>query len=408
MGGRGSRWSLLLTGCAGRSALSGGGDSTTVIGATGSAVVEVCVTRSGGQDTYTYRVTYLGGPTGGACGLLVSGYGGLDTVSMTEPAEWTSTAHPTTSCASWWTWSKSMFGSGTGTWVLPRSLTMSMTVDAETTPGTVVASLLFCGKDSVTFTILGPIAPRALTGFEGEGNRINVIGPPEQTIPRCEPSWVKHGFSGAPFDPDSVNFQFFVDGVEIVLNREVTCSPTAEVGVESTLVMFYKQFPEDFFDVGLHEVVGVWTMDDTAAPPDGFVFERTIMLRVIECVPEPLPVPDIPDLRLVLEGIVCGCEWEKDQDYVCNVEVKVIVTNVGTAESPATGVIVRSNKDVAVASVPELEPGESYERTVELSFKSSWDREPCPLSVSGIVDANDEIRELDEENNTAEVEVCCK
>ena len=89
-------------------------DSEILTGVFGTVVVEVCVTRSGIQDTYTYRVTYLGGGATQPCGLLISGAGKFDTVSMSAPTGWLTSISDSSDCATWWSWSESLLGLDAG------------------------------------------------------------------------------------------------------------------------------------------------------------------------------------------------------------------------------------------------------------------------------------------------------
>ena len=383
-------------------------DTTTVTGAFGDVVVDVCITRSAGMDTYTYRLTYLGDPAGSVCGLLVSGKGDLETTSMSGPGDWVATAHPVTSCASWWTWSEPLFSIAPGFPMLSRTLTLSVTVGEETVPAPMPCTLAFCGKESILFWTLGPSDPAADARFEGEGPRVNLVtGPVLQTVLRCEPWWVQHGLIFSESVPASASFSLFLDGVEVPLVREVTCEPFAEVDTTQSYVLFHRQFNPDELGAGVYELTGVWSLAVADSPPDGLYFERTISVEVLDCAPEPIPVPSLPDLRLSIEPGLCACDWARDQTYVCDASITVTVTNEGTVESPATGIRVGSRYDAAVAAVPELQPGAAYQVVVDLSFESNWGKEPCPFEIEAMVDISNSIEELDEENNTASAELCC-
>lgn len=96
-------------------------DSEVVTGVFGTVAIEVCVTRSGEQDTYSYRLTHLGGGTENPCGLLIPGIGRMDTVSTSGPTGWSSTT-TTSSCGAWWTWSSGVLGSSVGSSLIGRAL----------------------------------------------------------------------------------------------------------------------------------------------------------------------------------------------------------------------------------------------------------------------------------------------
>jgi len=381
-------------------------DSEVVTGVFGTVAIEACVTRADGQDTYTYRLTYLGGGPESPCGLLISGIGKFDTVSTTAPTGWASSTSPS-DCGAWWTWSSGVLGSGPGSILLGSTLTMSVTIEGETIPTDVSAAISLCGKAPIPFSILGPSSLTAATAFVGVGPRIVILGGSDvQVIAECEPSWVRHGFTGAGLDPDSVVFHLFVDGVEIPLDRQVLCVPLYEVGVETTQVYYYAQFPSDYFAIGAHMVTGIWEASEIAAPPIGYTYERTITLLVEECGPEPIP---LPDLHVQIGPAECKCDWTPQQNYECTTTVHVKITNLGNANTPSSGLIVAVGQDRRVLSVPGLAPNETYERNVEIDLRDVTRGEaPCPIVITATIDFGSQIDELDEQNNIAEYEACCK
>jgi hypothetical protein len=381
-------------------------DSEVVTGVFGTVVVEVCVARSDGQDTYTYRLTHLGGGVENPCGLLIPGIGRMDTVSTAGPTGWSATTTPS-GCGAWWTWSSSVLGSGVGSSLIGRTLTMSVTIDGETTPTDVTAAISLCGKAPIPFRILGPSSATASTAFTGSGQRITILGSGDtQTIVVCEPSWVRHGFAGPGFDPDSAIFRLFIDSVEVALDHQVLCVPSSEVGVNTALIYYYVQFPADYFTTGPHVVTGVWETNEIVSPPDGYSYERTITLLVEECGPEPIP---LPDLRVQVTEAECACAWTPQQSFECVTTVRIAVTNLGNASAPSSGLIVSSGQNRSVLGIPELAPKEIYERDVDIDLSGvSYGKVPCPLVVTATVDFGNQIEELDEQNNTAEYEGCCK
>ncbi|MBE0636523.1 hypothetical protein IH601_11050 [Candidatus Bipolaricaulota bacterium] len=381
-------------------------DSEVVTGVFGTVAIEACVTRADGQDTYTYRLTHLGGGPENPCGLLISGIGLMATVSTTAPTGWTAST-TLSDCGAWWTWSSSVLGSASGSSLIGRTLTMSVSLEGETVPTDVIAAVSLCGKAPIPFRILGPSSSTATTAFVGDGQRITVLGSADtQTIVECEPSWIRHGFTGASLDPDSAVFHLFVDGTEIALNRQVLCVPSYEVGVETTEVYYYYQFPSEYFSIGAHVVAGLWEASEIAAPPTGYAYERTITLLVEECAPEPIP---LPDLRVQIETGECECAWTLKQEYLCTGTIKIAVTNLGKASAPSCGLIVTSGQDRSLLSIPELAPNETYRRDVEIVLdRITYGKEPCPRTVTATVDFGSQIEELDEQNNSVDYEVCCQ
>jgi hypothetical protein len=382
-------------------------DSEVLAGAFGTVIVEVCVTRSGLQDTYTYRLTYLGGGAARPCGLVVSGAGKLDTVSMSAPRGWRTSISDTSDCATWWSWSDSLLGRDLGTLPIGRTLVASVTVEGGTATADLPALLSFCGKEQIPFSILGPSQSGVAAPFVGTGARIYaLVAGGAQTIAQCEPSWVRHGFIGDSLDPDSVLFRLLVDGVEVALNREILCMPSTEVGLELTQVLWYQQFPADYFAAGVHEVTGVWEGSAAAFPPDGYVWDQTFDLHVEACAPEPIP---LPDLKTRIDDVKCACDWSPRQEYRCTLTVAVTITNDGTADSSMAWLAVSAGTSRAVEVIPALAPGQAYSKDVKIVIDDvTYGREPCRFDVTATADLMDQSGELDEQNNSDQYEACCK
>jgi hypothetical protein len=396
----------------------------------GMVAIEVCVTRDGLEDTYTYRITKLGMGATDLCGLLVSGPGNIDTVGMSAPTGWHTSADDVSSdCATWWTWS-TLSSFGGGGILRGRTVILSVTVEGPTAPVDVPAALAVCGKgETVPFRILGPSACSGLAeagasgtcvcsehgcvaerAFEGDGTRISILGGPDtQVLPQCDASWVRHGWVGVELDPDSVGFRLFIDGVPVGLDRQVLCGPSSEVGVPTYAVHYYKQFGAFFFDVGIYEVMGEWEYYGTSADPIGFDWSRTITLIVEPCEIEPLPIPLLPDLSVRIANASCACHWTPQQERECVLSVPVIIENVGDASADPSNVRMLAGHAMAVKAIPELEAGETYTTELTATFTAGHDvGGPCPLEVDVTADFTDLIAESDENNNQDEAEVCCQ
>ncbi len=411
-------------------------DSTFVGGASGSVAVETCVTRSGTEDTYTYTITDLSARSPGFCSFAVAGVGVLRTIAQASPPGWTGHELPAGSCASWWVWSTIGFGST----LLPRpgllpggSVIVSVTVAGPTTPAEVSAQLQTCEGKPITLTVLGPSAcPGILAAgyettcacstrgcttlnlFEGDGNRIQVIGGPDtQTIPRCEPSWVRHGFLGPELSASDVAFRLRIDGMLVPLTQTEMCTPGDEPGRSVIAIMWHTQFPPNFFDVGTHEVIGEWEVFDTP-DSDPFVWSRTITLEVAPClIPIPIPTPittlgpPLPDIRVEFVRDACSCTWTQLQQYVCEIRVTVDVTNDGTEPTGLFHVSLTADQREAMAMVPSLQPGQDRRVTLELVLNAEKPGgEPNP-SYEVIADCLGRVEEANEENNSIEGNVNC-
>ena len=366
-------------------------DTQVLAGPTGTIVVDVCVTRSGGQDTYTYQFTSLGGGAINLCRIQVSGYGVFTTTSATTLAGWGS-GNRSASCATWWIWKLSTASPPTG-----HTLTVSFTVDGETVPVDVPATVGVCGEGEIPFLIMGPALPGADVAFTGVGQRIDLLrGGDSQSIMRCDSAWLRHGFSGvSSIDPTSVSFRLLVDGVAVPLDRRVRCAPSFIEDSERTLVEWHTSFPPDYFTVGVHTVTGIWEMP-------GFRYDRTIELVVKRCGPA------LPDLSIRVDPEGCTCGWTPKQEYVCTVKARVTVTNIGDAPSPATGISASDGHSRALATVPALAPGGTYATDIHLIDKRvHYGAEPCPLHVTVMVDFVNLIEEYEEANNKASFDVCC-
>jgi len=381
-------------------------ESDVVTGAYGHVVVDACLTRSGGEDTYTYQLTYFGSWIGRPCGFSLSGRGKLTDTTTGASSGWTATTHPTTDCGSWWTWSESMIGSGSGAVPLMRILTLTLTIPEETQPSECLASVQFCGKGEAYLATLGPASSSYELEFIGEGLQVSVMRNPAvpQVLGECEPSWLRHGYIVTE-DGLAGLFTLYIDGTEVPLSVQRMCRPRISSMTDGELLYFYTQFPAGYFEVGDHEVTGVWEPDDEPGADGVGPISRTITLRVVPCEPEPIP---LADLRVELEIEACNCDWTKQQDYECTVAAEVVVFNDGNAAADAAGLIIGSGQIRRTYGLPEIGPGESYARQVELVLDATYGREPCPASVTATVDFSDQVKEMDEENNSAEAEICCK
>ncbi len=369
-------------------------DTKVVATPTGTIVVDVCVTRSGGQDTYTYRFTRLGGGAIDLCRIQISGYGVFTTTSATTLAGWGS-GDRSTGCATWWVWKLS-----TGTPPAGHALTVSFTVDSETVPVDVPATVGNCGGEETPFLIIGPALPGADVAFTGVGPRIDLLRSGDsQSIMRCESAWLRHGFSGpsSTIDPTALSFQLLVDGVAVPLDRRVLCAPSLTEDTEATNLEWHISFPPNYFTVGTHAITGIWVW----GMPE-YRYDRTIELVVKRCGPA------LPDLSIQVDPEGCTCGWTPKQEYVCTVKARVTVTNIGDAPSPATGISASAGHSRALATVPTLAPGETYTTDIHLVNKRvHYGAEPCPLSVTVMVDFVNSIEEYEEANNKASFDVCC-
>jgi len=410
--------------------------STFVGGALGSIAVETCVTRSGGEDTYTYTVTDLSARTPGFCSFAVAGIGVLSTVAQAAPSGWTGVVLPAGSCASWWAWSTIGFGSPLPPphGLIPGgSAVFSMTVNGPTTPAEVSAQIQSCGGKPVSCTVLGPSAcpeieeasyeatcactPRggctAIELFEGDGTRIQVIGGPDtQVLMQCDPSWVRHGFLGPDLSPSEVEFRLWIDGSPVPLTMTEMCMPGDEPGQSVITIMWHAQFPPSYFTIGTHEVTGEWEVFDTP-DTDPFVWSRTMTLEVVLC-PIPLPsmpitiLPTLPDITLELVRDSCSCEWTPLQEYVCELEVVVDVANIGAEPTGLFHVSMEADSKETDAMVASLQPGQERRVTLDLSWSYRKPGFLPSFDYTVTADCMDAVEESDEANNSLEGDVTCQ
>ena len=408
----------------------------------GHVAVEVCVTRAGAVDTYTYRFTAMGAGTTSACSILLSGAGSLATLGISGPAGWLGMTDDASSpCAVWWTWTST---GGVGLAGPGGTLELTLEIEGETHPTRSPATIKTCDGTSTYFEILGPAACAGLASagslggcdclpggcsaeaaFEGAGTRILILGGPDlQRLGRCDASWIRHGWSGGEgFDPDAVAFRLFIDGIPMALDRQVLCGPSHTAGRANLAAYGFVEFPPDMFTVGVHEVTGEWVSGPTAEDPAGYTFSRTIRLLVEECIPEPIPLSgppygplepldpgdsdkkgECPDLIVDSVEASCECAWNQQQQYVCRVEFEIAVDNLGDADAGTFRVKVGTSEGDIAKTVTSLAAG--GRRIVKTSL--SFEGEACPLVYSILVDAYDEVAECNEENNTFEEKVCCE
>jgi hypothetical protein len=285
-------------------------DARILSGKFGMISVEACFSRVGGEDTYTYRVTHMGVGTIEVCAFTVSGIGLFTTVGQTGPMAWTGTTADDAGCASWWGWSTMSTLPG-GAAVGPgESATFSITVPSETTPARVQTAIGLCGGAEESFLILGPSACPGVTemgfdascvcgphgcaraaAFEGDGMRIGLLptDPDVQTIETCEPSWVRHGFSGPGAAIGTGEFRLFIDGAPVPMDAEVMCSASSELGTPLHAVLFHVQFPAEYFAPGSYDLAGEWEiLASPAGPGSSFAWSITLVVEeCTTCVPDP-------------------------------------------------------------------------------------------------------------------------
>jgi len=285
-------------------------DARMLTGKFGTITIEACLSRFGGQDTYTYRVTHLGVGMAEVCALMVSGIGLFAGLGQTAPLGWTTVADNAGSCASWWGWSTMSVFPGGMSLGPGESATFSVTLAGPTTPAEVHAAIGLCGGATEPFTILGPSACSDITemsvyesclcgphgcargaAFDGEGSRISVnpMDPDVQTIDACEPSWVRHGFTGPSAAIGSGEFRLSVDGVPVPMDVEVTCTASYELGTLLHAVLYHVQFPANYFAPGTYDVTGEWEIFGTpVAPGTSFTWSITLVVEACAtCIPDP-------------------------------------------------------------------------------------------------------------------------
>ncbi len=406
-------------------------DSQMVSGKFGTMAVEVCVTRDGSMDTYTYTMTLARSGPDSPSGFALGGYGRFDTLDTSSSSGLRSTVSES-DCATWWMWSSlRVVPAPPPAVALHRRATFTLTLAGPTEPVPVPASIASAAGAVAEFTILGPSAcaesrsdgaaisctctdaiPPVCTGisaFVGDGTRIRVMGGPEMlTISECEPTWVQHGFLTTGDEEMDVAFRLFVDGVPIGLTEQSLCGPSTEAGSVLLRRLWSKQFSPFAFAPGVHEVRGEWEWFDTPEEP-GFVFDRTVLVEVVPCLPEPIPVEPLANLVPEVVRSGCDCDWTVQQVYECRLTSTVVVTNKGDAPSEGTSVLLLAAGTEDTASIPPLDPGETRRailRTVFAGIKPG--DEPCPLSVVVEVDPRDVVPESNENDNQAESEACCE
>ncbi|UCF10111.1 MAG: hypothetical protein JSW65_00015 [Candidatus Bipolaricaulota bacterium] len=385
-------------------------------------LVETCAAESGGVYTFTYRLSNWSGRDLELCALSVPGMGELPTAAPSGPPEWSTSSGVASGCVTWWSWKTAGILLGPG-----ETVSLSLVVDGPASIGTTEAVITFCGAASETAEVLAPSAcaggfPGRFSGcfcdtttglcvgtdlFEGEGNRIDLLsGPDEEINGACVASWVRHGFSHG-INPDRYAFELTIDGSPVALHRRGYCVPGTDVGNALQAVLWHVQFPEDHFDPGTYEVSGRWLELEEDGSIATIVFERTIRLTVIECMPAyPIPGPTLPDLRARIVTVSCSCGWTPQQDFECEVDVWVEVTNEGGDAGPSSLRVSAGGKS-AVRSVPSLVAGASYTAHARIRFETAPGDVggKCPIAIEARVDYANVVDESDEENNVAAT--CC-
>jgi len=403
----------------GTGVIASGGD--VLSGEFGMVSVDVCVEHVFDTDLYTYRLTNLGPAPAPMCAVVVSGLGTFTEVEATTPTGWSLETVEGGAGSTWWRWAEDPQSEDRG--LEPGEiLILSISLGAETTPTDVPASIWICDRGPESFRILGPSAcpsqetdravascacgDEACTGrslFHGEGTQLVLLrGPEEQTLLTCEPSWVRHGFSGVNLSPEDVAFALSVDGVPIPVDRVVHDVPTSVIGVENTVILWHAQFPEDWFSEGTYEIVGQWDVFD----PAGFSYTRALTLIVAPCT----TLVPLPDLTVEVLRAGCECGWTLQDRYECELDVRAEVHNAGAVDSQESRVTLSCPFDDRRRLIPALAPGESQHVTLQATFEVSpySGEEPCPIEFQLSVDSAEQIPESNEGNNIAEGESCCQ
>jgi hypothetical protein len=386
-------------------------------------LVESCVAEAGTQYTFTYRLTNWSAGVLELCSFSAPGRGEFPSAVMASPAGWEGSYGVASECITWWSWKSGRYPLGPG-----ETLELTLTVNGVASIGTIESVIGFCGGSPETAEILAPSAcaggfPDGFSGcfcdvsaglcvgptlFEGEGNRIDLLsGPDEELNGICLGSWVRHGMSWG-IDPDRVRFELLIDGSPIVMTRRAYCAPGADVGNADQAVMWHVQFPPDHFAPGTYEVTGRWLGLAADGSVETVWYERTIELTMIECMPAyPISGPTLPDLRPTIANMSCDCGWTPKQEYECEVNVWVEVTNDGNDAADPSSLRVTAGRKSTVRSVPALDPGASFVAHARIRFET----EPgdvggkCPIEIEATADYADAVEESEEGNNTTST--CC-
>jgi hypothetical protein len=402
-------------------------ESIMVTGKLGMLAVEVCVTRSGTTDTYTYTVTNLGTSTELPDSFMVTGLGRFTTTAVSASSR-LAHSHVETSCGTWWLWS-SLLGSDPSIPALPlrAAATFSITVEGPTTPVSVLGAMGASGR-VVEFKTLGPCACPdpwdrdssggcscsdeapfdcvATTYFTGKGTQIKILGDADvQHILDCDESWVRHGFCcGA--DAGAGVFRLFLDGAPVPLDHQIVCRPSVDPGVSSVSENWFVRFPAGFFEPGTYELRGEWESFATADSP-AYTYTRTITLVVAPCLVEPIPVEPLADLSVNPGTPRCSCAYTQQKTYECTLTVFATVTNNGAVESGATSITLRTQGVQDTTPLPKLGAGESRVTVLKVTLPADSKNSPCPLGFEIQVDPENLVEETDEQNNLVEGSSCC-
>jgi len=398
------------------------GTGDVVLTPSGPLVVESCLSADAGLYTMTYTIHNESRLPVELCKFYVPGYGAFSTVRSAAPPGLELTVEEVGGCSTWWAWT------GRTAEILPGAeIVLSFTVDREVTALRRDVQLVLCDGTSATAEAVVPCAcagaaddpllsclcgdatPPCEVGVEfvGDGTRIDLLrGPARQTLRVCDPSWVRHGFSGVAQPDESLDFRLEIDGVDVPLEQRVGCRPAGTPGLADGGTLWHVQFSADFFSVGrTYEFTGHWYWRHL-----DWEQSKTVLVDVILCLtPIPVPplalLPRVPCPDLVVESLdaSCTCGWNQQKEFGCDLVVDVVLKNTGDADADSFVVALETSKRHDRLTLPSLAAGATRRVTLRLSL----DETVCPLPYTVTIDAGDEVSECDENNNTATGEACC-
>lgn len=258
---------------------------------------------------------------------------------------------------------------------------------------------------------------------ELEGTRISAFGADLQHIAVCSGSWVRHGWIHID-ELDRYDFRLEIDGIDIPLDRTDYCVPGDTPGSRYFSSTWQVQFPPDhFIALETYEFTGLW-IDYEAPPGERVIYSNTIEMQPLICVyplagPEPEdahtedpPTEDAPpiytiecaDLTITSAEANCTCGWNQQQQFVCALEVEVVIANNGDASCSDFLLLLETSEGDVRRTLSGLAAGKSRRLTLSLPL----DGVVCPLIYTVTVDAAGDVAECDESNNRVKGEVCCE
>jgi hypothetical protein len=390
-----------------------------VLGDYGRILIEECVIREGGFDTYIWTVTNIDFLWKG-CGLCYFAVmnSGFASVSHSGPPLWAFMETPF-----FWGWDAPLGSCG----IEPgMSAVFSVTVPAPTVDSPTLGVVAACeppppGPGTLILTLNGDEGPPYF--------KVRTTGPTEMVEEGCPDLVVRILEESCRFDRDSGKYVVDVLARFINIGTAPTTTPFTVLlaspshlisDAKSVLALLDTTPPTNTADIWFSFAFSptmplcpdyIVTADSTGIVPECNEDNNSVDDSLC-CEEGEIPVNGDGCPDLVIRILSDHCTYTPRQQVELTVEVEV--ENIGTASTWPLSPIVRLNCafGVSTTTVPIVDPGPANKKTATLSvtFMPAAGL-PCPLDYTVDVDPYDLIAECPDEDpdlNEDDGSACCK